>query len=367
MSLSLESKLGMSLDDVIKTSEKTVQRKRTGTSGLAKKTTPTSRGHGAVMRSDIAASSSTRSAKPRPRGGDISFKFLLETKLAGNFIGSGGKSIRDFQEVTGVAAHISQNSDCYPGTTERVISLSGDGDSISLAVTQLWELHAVGDGDWNPRQLSISAGSKDRVQVNGRITIPADAAGGIIGKGGNTMRGIMENSKTAIVVSPKEEAAQTRERIITLSGSVIACIRATLMILDKLIEDTENSSYTFPGTKYGTLPRDDTESSPRDNARKSSTASKADNDSKQYASTTLSTTTNIQMAIENTLIGSILGKQGSTLKELMAETETTISVSSKGEYLDGTTKRLVTISGSAKNAKLAQMKINKILKDNASK
>ena len=169
------------------------------------------------------------------------------------------------------------------------------------------------------------------------------------------MRGIMEDSKTTIIVSPKEEASHTRERIITISGSVIACIRATLMVLDKLIEDT------------GTLPRDDSESSPRDNARKSSTASKIDSDSKQYASTTLSTTTNIQMAVENTLIGSILGKQGITLKELMAETETTISVSSKGDYLEGTTKRLVTISGNAKNAKMAQMKINKILKDNASK
>lgn len=80
----------------------------------------------------------------------------------------------------------------------------------------------------------------------------------------------------------------------------------------------------------------------------------------KYAATTLNTLTTVQMAVENSFIGNIMGKQGSTLRELMSSTDTTITVSKQGDYVSGT-KRLITITGSARDARSAQLKINKLV------
>ena len=64
----------------------------------------------------------------------------------------------------------------------------------------------------------------------------------------------------------------------------------------------------------------------------------------------------VQVAIPDSLIGSILGRGGRTLNELQVQSNTRIRISQRGEYVPGTKNRIVTIRGpTAHSVTMAQM------------
>ena len=63
----------------------------------------------------------------------------------------------------------------------------------------------------------------------------------------------------------------------------------------------------------------------------------------------------VQVAIPDSLIGSILGRGGQTLNELQMQSNTRIRISQRGEYVPGTKNRIVTIRGpTAQSVTMAQ-------------
>lgn len=178
----------------------------------------------------------------------ISLKFLLSNSLTGSLIGTQGKAIKELITITDAKINVSSASDFYPGTSERVILLSGTKEAVSLAQTLLWEMiglmakHSAENGgdtrlvEWNPRTAFESLGSNDSVEVTGKFSIPAAAGGVVLGKGGETLRGFSSQTSTRVTMSGKDEALFTQERIVTLSGTVGGCIACTDLILNKLHE-----------------------------------------------------------------------------------------------------------------------------------
>uniref|UniRef100_A0A7R9WB75 K Homology domain-containing protein n=1 Tax=Pseudictyota dubia TaxID=2749911 RepID=A0A7R9WB75_9STRA len=70
----------------------------------------------------------------------------------------------------------------------------------------------------------------------------------------------------------------------------------------------------------------------------------------------------VQIAVPDTLIGAILGRDGQTLKELQMSTGTRIKISQRGVYVPGTNHRVVTISGpTAESVSTAQFMIGQRL------
>jgi transcription antitermination factor NusA-like protein len=62
----------------------------------------------------------------------------------------------------------------------------------------------------------------------------------------------------------------------------------------------------------------------------------------------------MQMGVPDHLLGSIIGKGGSIVREIMAITNTTIQVSQKDEYLANTNKhRAVNVKGSQSQVQVA--------------
>lgn len=53
----------------------------------------------------------------------------------------------------------------------------------------------------------------------------------------------------------------------------------------------------------------------------------------------------VKISVPDTMVGAILGKRGQTLTELEKQSGTKIKISQRGEFLPGTNKRIVTISG----------------------
>lgn len=67
----------------------------------------------------------------------------------------------------------------------------------------------------------------------------------------------------------------------------------------------------------------------------------------------LSSTTTMTLAVSDSLVGSILGPKGATMQEIMNLSDGKITVSPRGEFVEGTTNRLVTITGTPSAAQTA--------------
>lgn len=80
--------------------------------------------------------------------------------------------------------------------------------------------------------------------ITGRITVPANAAGLILGRAGVTVRHIIEVTGARIQLSNKDDCAFTQERVVSITGPPEACVQCVDIIIDKLMEDQRVGKYT---------------------------------------------------------------------------------------------------------------------------
>ena len=78
--------------------------------------------------------------------GTMMLKFLISPSAAGSVIGKGGATINEFQALTGARVQLSRNREVFPGTNDRVVSVSGDLRAI-LQVLHLIMSKFVADGE----------------------------------------------------------------------------------------------------------------------------------------------------------------------------------------------------------------------------
>lgn len=370
--------------------------------------------------------SSSTKVKKTISEGDVSLKVLLDNRQAGTLIGSEGLLIKELIEVSGANIHISGISDVHPGTLDRVVYITGTEDSVSSALSLIWEMIAMiaavdgdrsEDAEWSPSNAAKSPGAYDDVDVEGKITIPVESAGLIIGRGGQTIRAISEESgaKLSLSSSNSDDVYKTSERVVTVGGRAGSCMNCTALILTKLWEGPEPAvQYATRGTKYpsssatlvsvGTVSgstvnsaavaaiasggnpfrksatmtdrfpsvilhngapsshpsqrgeRQPSTSRGSGSGRRDSTASSSGAGSAlTYATgaSLISATTTFEIAVPDAHVGNIFGKQGSVLKEIISLSGAHVTISQRGEFVEGTDNRIVTIVGTPASAQTA--------------
>ncbi|XP_057756183.1 uncharacterized protein LOC130975399 [Arachis stenosperma] len=140
-------------------------------------------------------------------------RFLVSNSAAGSVIGKGGSTITDFQSQSGARIQLSHNHEFFPGTTDRIIMVSGGINEILRAVELilsklLSELQSEDENDAEP---------KTKV----RLIVPNGSCGDIIGKGGATIRSFIEESQAGIKISPQDNNYYgLNDRLVTLAGTL---------------------------------------------------------------------------------------------------------------------------------------------------
>lgn len=189
-------------------------------------------------------------------------KFLLSNYLSGIFIGNGGSSIREMEQLCDASIHISNLHDNYPGTKDRVVFMSGSEPAVTLAQSLMWEmigqqtyadLSKKGHLLWDPARAKDAPGQYDDITVEGKITIPALGAGSIIGRGGTTIKTLASETGVEVTLDAKEDAEFTHERVVTIAGTVAQCMNFTSMILHRLVQNNE-ATYVISGSTYPKRP-----------------------------------------------------------------------------------------------------------------
>jgi hypothetical protein len=217
--------------------------------------------------------------------------------------------------------------------------------------------------------------------ITGRITIPANAAGLVLGRAGVTVRQMSEVTGARIQLSNKDDCGYTQERVVSLTGPPEACVQCVDIILDKLMEDQRVGKYTVRThhnktaarmqdqqmltvfccgcvqnlttsysrgmpAQYGYAPPPPSVYQPNPGPQPPlvigmpgmPTPGPAPMPGMPRAET-LSTMHTIRMAINDSCMGLVLGRNGSTLADIQSTSRARIVVSGRNEFVPGTHNR----------------------------
>ncbi|XP_030451022.1 protein BTR1 isoform X1 [Syzygium oleosum] len=284
-------------------------------------------------------------------------RFLVSNAAAGSVIGKGGSTITDFQSQSGARIQLSRNQEFFPGTTDRIIMISGQIDDVLRAVELilsklLSEIHLEEGNDVDP---------KTKV----RLIVPNSFCGGIIGKGGATIKSFIEESQAGIKISPQDNNYYgLNDRLVTVTGTLDEQMRAVDLILSKLSEDLHypqsvNVPFSYAGVYFsgfhGTpythvLPSVATAAYNGVNYGPAGAGGKFQNNKEDRSNS-------MTIGIADEHIGMVVGRGGRNIMDISQATGARIKISDRGDFMSGTTDRKVTITGSQRAIRAAEAMI----------
>lgn len=198
----------------------------------------------------------------------ISMCILVQKYVVGSIIGKAGAMIQGIQSDTNTKIQIS--TEPLPNSTEKTVTVTGSPEGIYEAVytilTQLeanplrpgtktglfrpgiigpyGEVYTPGTfmGAANQPLYGMSSSSyggglnAQATQATGtqKIIIPTSCAGSVIGRGGNVIRGLKNQTRCAISILDADEA-NPDERVVVITGPG-NCIQSAIYLIRQLVE-----------------------------------------------------------------------------------------------------------------------------------
>ena len=167
-------------------------------------------------------------------------KLLVPDRLAGAIIGKGGSGIVELESQTGCALRLSASGVYFPGTSERVMVVSAQDSSayekvIPVLVERLNSAaNAASSSAFNEAAGELSSISSASAVIM-RLVLTNTACSFLIGKGGETIKTLCQQTGAIIRASERIDHPPTQERIVEVRGHFDAVIAAVKdIILDKV-------------------------------------------------------------------------------------------------------------------------------------
>ncbi|CAN1747604.1 Protein BTR1 [Linum perenne] len=260
-------------------------------------------------------------------------KFLVSNAAAGSVIGKGGATINDFQSQSGARIQLSRNFEFFPGTSDRIIMISGNIEDVLKAMDLvlaklLSELHTEDDVDAEPR-------------MKVRLIVPNGSCGSIIGKGGAIIKSFIEESQAGIKISPLDHNFYgLNDRLVTLTGTLDEQMRAIDLILSKLIDDSHYSQNMHAPFSYVVLTI--------------VVVITYDGCNVEQKVLQEDRTNSVTIGVADEHIGLVVGRGGRNIMEISQTSGAKIKISDRGDFMSGTNDRKVTITGSQRAVRAAE-------------
>eukprot|EP01018_Ginkgo_biloba_P020356 Gb_41492 [translate_table: standard] len=299
-----------------------------------------------------------------------SIRFLVSNAAAGSVIGKGGATVSDFQTQSGARIQLSRNHEYFPGTADRIISLSGTINEILTAFNLILS-KLLNEAEDNT--------DVDQKASQVRLVVPNSVCGGIIGKAGSTIKSFVEESQASIKLSSQEQTMPgMSDRLVTITGTLEQQLRAIFLIISKLSEDPNYSQYANAPLSYTGISLSGLQGLPAGYSpigygltNYGSTGIGSNFRSNKGMMAPLITlrsampvgipvlqtnthSTSLTMAVPDERVGAIVGRGGRTIIEIQQVSGARIKISDRGDFISGTNDRQVTISGTAECVQLAQ-------------
>ncbi|XP_038077977.1 poly(rC)-binding protein 3-like isoform X1 [Patiria miniata] len=310
----------------------------------------------------------------------LTIRLIMQGKEVGSIIGKNGETVKKFRAESQARINI---SDC--SCQERIVTISGSPESINVAfslITNKFEL----DLSTNPNNNTPSGAPKPPVTL--RLIVPASQCGSLIGKAGAKIKDIRETTGASIQVA-SEMLPNSTERAVTISGTPEAITKAVHHVCRVMLESPpkgatipyrpkqHSTSIIFAGGQayavHGNyaVPQPDVgnQLSKLQYAMQHTTTPFIPGQShfpagaiQQYSAAAANTVpvapTNQQtheITIPNSVIGCVIGRQGSKIQEIRQLSGANIKIN---DVKEGSPDRVVTITGQTDSIAFAQYLIN---------
>ncbi|XP_011689095.1 PREDICTED: insulin-like growth factor 2 mRNA-binding protein 1 isoform X3 [Wasmannia auropunctata] len=172
---------------------------------------------------------------------DFPLRILVQSDMVGAIIGRQGSTIRQITQMTRARVDVHRKDNV--GSLEKAITIYGNPENCTNACKKILEV------------MQQEANNTNKGEITLKILAHNNLIGRIIGKGGNTIKRIMQDTDTKITVSSINDINSFNlERIITVKGTIDNMSKAESMISSKLRQSYENDlqamapqSMMFPG------------------------------------------------------------------------------------------------------------------------
>ncbi|KAJ3270875.1 hypothetical protein HDV01_007346 [Terramyces sp. JEL0728] len=136
----------------------------------------------------------------------IKMRALVSTREAGIIIGKGGGHVAEIKDLTGVKVMVTPQ---VQGVSDRIMTVLGPqnnlGNAMNMVVTRLIEKADYNDRDSKENQITL------------RILVPSQKMGSVIGKGGAKIKEL-QSVTGATIFTHNENLGNSNERILNVIG-----------------------------------------------------------------------------------------------------------------------------------------------------
>lgn len=260
-------------------------------------------------------------------------QIMVPNRCSSSLIGRGGVIITQLKNDSGAKIQMQQKDEMAPDARERGMTLTGTPAQIAKAEELIMEIVSKGGGPPPPAAGGFNGGFGTPAAggFNGGfgtpaaggfggdaanaltplvVPVPMSAVGSIIGKGGSVIRKLMEDTGTTIRVQQKDDIIIGQiDRNVSVIGTPAQTEKAKALILE-IVRETQQggSGGGGGGSAWG------------GNSKKSITVRESD-------------------------VGSLIGRGGSVIKGLIADSGCHIRIQSGQEAMPGNPNREVYLSG----------------------
>ncbi|KAK1382575.1 Far upstream element-binding protein [Heracleum sosnowskyi] len=276
-------------------------------------------------------------------------KFLISNAEAGIVIGKGGCTVSDFQSQSETLIQLSRNYEFFPGTSDRIVMVSGPINCVLKAVELILEKflnETYGEGEEG----------EDEPSSKLALVVPHSCCGGIIGKGGSNIKSFKESSQAGIKISSQNDLyIGLSDRLVTVVGTISEQMRAVDLILQKLTENpyyTQSMNVPLSYAGYNVANSNGV-------GAKMFTNSYQNKYQHNKGPGVLQEGNSVTIGVADEYIGLVVGRGGKNLREISQISGALIKISNRDDFISGTTDRKVTITGSQRAIRVAEDMINR--------
>ncbi|XP_070292906.1 RNA-binding protein Nova-1-like, partial [Salvelinus sp. IW2-2015] len=187
------------------------------------------------------------SSTKRTNTGEEGSTFLkvLSPPMRRSIIDKGGQTSSSYRKNRR-HLKLSKSKRLLPGTTERVCLIQGTVEALNGVHNFIAEkVREMPQSSQKSEPVSVmqpqTTVNPDRIK-QAKLIVPNSTAGLIIGKGGATVKAVMEQSGAWVQLSQKPEGINLQERVVTISGEPEQNRKAVEIIVQKIQEDPQSSS-----------------------------------------------------------------------------------------------------------------------------
>eukprot|EP01069_Polyplicarium_translucidae_P008859 Polyplicarium_translucidae@DN3267_c0_g1_i1.p2 len=304
-------------------------------------------------------SPSTNVKRSQQLNGPCFLKMLVSNVVAGSIIGKSGTVIGNIESTTGCTLRLSPASVFFPGTSERIVVLSGEQEHLEQAVVVI--LEKIRDSTMYDGPMQC------------KLVVPKSAVSALIGKAGASIKQLQENTGAKVQISSREEGSD--ERVITINGSLESIQSSALSIAASVQADPNLRDHAYPyyyqNGPGGAFPMGGQH---MQYGGPSSTPPFAG----PHAGGPYGTPTfppifpphmgamhtgpdiwaqhcEIILQMPDACVGPVIGRNGVNLTEIQHQSGAKIQISQKGELVPGTSDRKVTVEGTVQGVHMAHV------------